>query len=760
MDRPLVTALRSRYFAALFLAAVGCGDQAEPMNPPETGGSGGTSGGAGGVGGKSSGGAAGSGGATTDGGPTDGAGGAAGGKGGSGGATGGSGGTAGSGAGGSTGGTGGTGGGSGGGSMDAGPRADAPADTSPPCSGDACICMPGERRECYSGPANTKGIGVCVAGSQTCDASGTAWGACAGEVVPRTEDCASAQDEDCDGRTDCFIVDLRADVNRNGTIDLTDATEDTGEDAWDGAHGAVFLPNIDDDANTCSKTAADTEIAKCNDAADEVTNGADDLLDLARLKTVPAPALPADATGTLTVDAKAVDRVRIFKKGANGTFTVLRATDVITATELKEGVEFGIEGKDVQRDTAWNGYADVTLTVKSGGDAGSSVSDTVRLRQAPLIFRHHLSPVVNLYAIDTAGTGYQPFITSLQTAVTAAGSATLKKLPLAGDQWTQDIMEPAYVAMPGAAGATQVIRVNVRSANYGGSKGSGLRPAGRVVFTTLRGKDVGGVQQYDANHANNMDSLNSTGNFETIPPYKNGNENYPVGRVLRGRTATWFPDKMMDGMVDAQGQQTILAIDTSWLVVGHVDETISFMKASTPHGFIMLVLDPAGAVKMLQDASTAGNGSVAMFAGTSGATTISAVLSNTALMTHNQDAAADVAAQIAVIKAATGLTDDEIVKVPVTHRLTSSKSVAHIPGTVNGIAMSDKVFFAPEPHGPVIGGKDIFKAAFEASMTKWGITVYWVEDWDLFHALSGEIHCATNADRAVGPGETWWTSGK
>jgi protein-arginine deiminase len=257
-----------------------------------------------------------------------------------------------------------------------------------------------------------------------------------------------------------------------------------------------------------------------------------------------------------------------------------------------------------------------------------------------------------------------------------------------------------------------------------------------------------------------MDTLNSTGNFETIPPYTNGAENYPVGRVLRGRTATWFPDKTMDALIDAQGQQNILAIDTSWLLVGHVDETVSFMKAATPHGFIMLVTDPAGAVKMLQDQKTAGNGTTAMFSGTSGATTIDAFLANTAMMTHNQDAAADIQAQVDVIKAATGLTDAEIVKVPIMHRLTSSKSVAYLPGTVNGIAISDKIFFAPEPHGPMIASKDIFKAAFEASMTTWGITVYWVEDWDLFHALDGEIHCATNADRVVGAGETWWTSGK
>jgi len=745
----------TRCSVGLFLVAAGCGDQSEAIRSTGTNGSGATGGSStGSGGGGTSGGKGGASGAAGAMGGGAGVGGSTGGKGGSGGSTGG-----GAGSGGTTGGSGGV-AGSGGTSTDAGPGGgDASVDVGPPpCTGDRCICMPGERRECYSGPAATKGVGLCLAGTQTCDATGTAWSMCMGEVVPRTEDCASPQDEDCDGRTDCLVVDLRADVNRNGTIDLTDPTEDTGEDTWDATHGAIFLPNIDDDANTCSKTAADAQIALCHDGADEVTNGADDLLDLARLKTAPAPSLPADATGTLTLDAKSASLVRVFKRTAAG-FTVFRPTDVLTVAELREGVEFGVEGKDVQRDTSWNGYADVTLTVRSGGDGGSSASDTVRLRQAPLIFRHHLSPVQNVYAISTAGTGYTPFINSLTTAITSAGTAVLKTLALGGDQWTQDIYESAYVAMP-AAPAPQIIRVNVRSANYGGSKGPGLRPASRVIFTTLRGKDVGGVQAYDVNHANNMDTLNSTGNFETIPPYTNGTEKYPLGRVLRGRTAAWYPDKTMDALIDAQGQQTSLAIDTQWLLVGHVDETVSFVKASTARGWVMLVTDPAGAVKMLQDQSTAGNGSTAMFAGTSGATTISAVLANTAIMTHNQDAAADIQAQVDIIKTATGLTDAEIIKVPITHRLTSSKSVAHLPGTVNGIAMSDKVFFAPDPHGPVIGGKDIFKAAFEASMTTLGITVYWVEDWDLFHSLDGEIHCATNVDRLVGAGETWWTSGK
>src|SRR6202000_2170580 len=47
------------------------------------------------------------------------------------------------------------------------------------------------------------------------------------------------------------VVDLRADTNRNGTLDFDDPTEDANEDTWDATHGAVFLANIDDDQKAC-----------------------------------------------------------------------------------------------------------------------------------------------------------------------------------------------------------------------------------------------------------------------------------------------------------------------------------------------------------------------------------------------------------------------------------------------------------------------------------------------------------------------------
>ncbi len=54
-------------------------------------------------------------------------------------------------------------------------------------------------RPCYSGPAATKGVGLCKAGTQNC-AAGT-WGPCSGAVLPGKESCNN-KDDDCNGKTD------------------------------------------------------------------------------------------------------------------------------------------------------------------------------------------------------------------------------------------------------------------------------------------------------------------------------------------------------------------------------------------------------------------------------------------------------------------------------------------------------------------------------------------------------------------------------
>jgi len=67
-------------------------------------------------------------------------------------------------------------------------------------AGGASACMPGETAACYSGPADTKDVGTCLGGTQTCAEDGSSFGPCEGQVVPaKTDDCATLEDEDCDG---------------------------------------------------------------------------------------------------------------------------------------------------------------------------------------------------------------------------------------------------------------------------------------------------------------------------------------------------------------------------------------------------------------------------------------------------------------------------------------------------------------------------------------------------------------------------------
>jgi alpha-tubulin suppressor-like RCC1 family protein len=66
--------------------------------------------------------------------------------------------------------------------------------------GAGCACVPGSLEACYTGPSGTEGMGVCAGGQKTCNALGTGYDACAGEVLPSPELCGTEVDDDCDGQ--------------------------------------------------------------------------------------------------------------------------------------------------------------------------------------------------------------------------------------------------------------------------------------------------------------------------------------------------------------------------------------------------------------------------------------------------------------------------------------------------------------------------------------------------------------------------------
>ncbi len=576
-------------------------------------------------------------------------------------------------------------------------------------------------------------------------------------------------------------VDLRADNNRNGTVDLDDPTEDEAEDTWDSKHGAIFLANIDDDLRACqTKGVTDLDLPSCNDAANDVIDGDDDLLDLAPLKTAPWAEVPEGARGTFELDAKAAPFVRLFKKTADGFVAIDPATEVLTPAEIAAGVELALEGKDVVRDSdVWDGTVDITFRIAfdgvQGGRPAFDVTDKVRMRIAPVLLQHHGLPAEKVFATSIPDDGSTVFRTDIGKAVSAAMTKDgFEALTIPDyDPWTQDFFETGYMSMPAAGGTQHVIRVAIRSSNIYNPRStrSPLRAAGKVVFTKLRGPDVAGLQQFDPSSDPDMDSLNSYGNTETIPPFEHNGKKWPLGRMIRGSTSTFHPDKSLAKLFASQGVQDLVAVDTSWLLVSHVDETISFVAAKDPgpRSFVVMANDARLAKKMLEDAKAAGHGGEKMFVGkfwlddtgteVAAEKTIDEVLGDADIMAASAEAAVEVDAQLQILATETGLTPEETVPIPFLHHKIYGGSVAYQPGTVNALVLDGKHIASPEPHGPMIDGKDPFKTSVETALTARGIVVTWVEDWDDYHRNLGEVHCGSNVWRAI-PTTKWWEAAR
>ena len=61
----------------------------------------------------------------------------------------------------------------------------------------------------------------------------------------------------------------------------------------------------------------------------------------------------------------------------------------------------------------------------------------------------------------------------------------------------------------------------------------------------------------------------------------------------------------------------------------------------------------------------------------------------------------------------------------------------------------------PKPHGPKIANVDLFEQYFRSiipSRTK----VYFINNWDSYYLLEGDINCGTNTKRRCFENK-WWT---
>ncbi|RDA86527.1 hypothetical protein CP532_1912 [Ophiocordyceps camponoti-leonardi (nom. inval.)] len=470
-----------------------------------------------------------------------------------------------------------------------------------------------------------------------------------------------------------MTVTILADSNRDGVVDTEGDSDFTGKRIWTADSGALFLANIVDTDRRCSmkitESTPDEELGSCHDASDNILRNPSFL---APLRTLPVltPALKNKDKGSITVFGKVAQaNTRIFqKKGSEWIY--INSSHSFSASELRAGLQLGIDARDVRRPGRWDGRAEIHFTVRNANRI--KAVDWVQLRVAPVLIHHHLQKAEqlivqsafimekNVNQTDLQFNAVQSrFVRELDEIARAAGLPLLQLNDSSyTDIWVQDFFEPGYMTIPGPDGPVG-LRVMIRSAQES-------RPSGRQVFQTMRSGNVGAVQ-----HLAWGGTSDSMGNLEAIPPYTHSGKTYPAGRAIMG--SQYGEKPYMMNFLKAQELQDPIEIDTSWLFIGHADEFMQFLPYNSSRGWVLVVSDPLAGLQVLADAMIAGHGEVKSHSRplfpSDREECFSAGTIEDSLLLPYIDFVQDYCAQaieknVDIIKRETGITDEEIIRIP------------------------------------------------------------------------------------------------
>lgn len=528
-------------------------------------------------------------------------------------------------------------------------------------------------------------------------------------------------------RIACGAVLLTADVNRDGVLDpLTDSV---GKAAWSWERGAVFLNNCDSDEGT-----------RVPDHADERINGPEDLKDLAPLRISHIPQLPEGTTVTVTVDENSRSRVRVFAQTAPGVYSVVDLTRAgnLDAGLLRAGdVELRLEGKAFAT-REWNGRCRVTVEARP--PLAPVESDTVELRVAPFLLLSNAMRGKALYLREYLG--YNDVMKAQLATIVPAAGAQFVVCPdgnppyPSNNIWMQDAMELGYTEMPGQAMAI----------GFPSNRGPSW-PLSNYPEDFLLGPDFGvfrcGTYRPAQGRGSDPDGwLDWYGNLEVTPPLPG----YPQGRIYYGRnpaTGHSLNPEIVDMLNAQELQGPALALDAGWLMIKHVDEMICWAPAAEG-GFRVLVPDTRVMYALLDKWYADGLSETPMLRVYHSTETVGAFRNDSSFRTSNltlQTSRID--PMIEVIKSEWGLTEADLIRVPICYY----NGGAYVPSMINSAVLNGRLLVS-DPHGPIVGGKDLLREAFIGLLREAGVEleVHFLDD-RRYHTWHGNVHCATNVLR-------------
>lgn len=362
------------------------------------------------------------------------------------------------------------------------------------------------------------------------------------------------------------------------------------------------------------------------------------------------------------------------------------------------------------------------------------------------------------------------------------GAATLQVPPNQDDRWMQDCMEIGYSSLP-----RQAIASVLRAPRN--------RPL-RSIPSLLLSSEVGYHERGAIRYGNTFDSH---GNLEVTPPCISQGKNYPFGRIYYGPGGgRQIFDPKVRAFLREQKVQAPFEVDTNWLTVGHVDEIITFVP--DPSGgnpnfpYKLLLASPKKALDILrrlekdwkcdgvlvrrlpgfgyQDTSShsfpKGKGKLTMehrgvnveIELPSSASLLKYGIPNLKLtaqdfLNANNAAQGHLDKVEVTLKRELGLVSSDIIRVPILYIANERGGLdALTPAMVNMLVLNLHCL-VPNPFGPLSAGEDQFAKYLRAELNGLGLHVHFIDDWDEYHVLNGEVHCGTNTRRKP-PLSKWW----
>jgi protein-arginine deiminase len=526
-------------------------------------------------------------------------------------------------------------------------------------------------------------------------------------------------------------IDLDGDTDRTAVIEGS-----LDEEAAEASRSVLVLVNCDDDDRD-----------GLPDQLDSVANGAADRDDL---EPVVLRRLPG--AENLRV------RLRLSDPARRGEWAVrVLAAEGFEILGPTVGGEYALSPAELTRLSA----GDLTLFIEGLRFASTATlevrvagrgKDRLRLEVAPFLLLPHTEAALESFVVRSPSAASGEFARAFRSACRRLDLGS--RVAHSVDVWMRDEMQWGYSETPRQR-LPMVLQMH----------------RGRPLRAFVRELLAPGVGYFSAfRYPVEKNALDYGGNLEVTP----ATPGYPLGRVYFGgrpsrNTALDAYDRRkmhprLQGFFRGQGVQTPIALTTDWLAVGHVDEIVTFLPDRKTGSFVLALASPKLALALLRELPPE-TPLDSRYRATFGLATVGEMLERTALLRsferYNLEIDAklfgtdhlhpDAASVKGRLMAALDLAEDRVLELPVLfHNLAPSvwSASALTPNLVN-VATLGGLVLAPDP----------FLAAFRdsagESFAALGLEAVWLDDWREYHALLGNVHCATNERRAPFAAP-WW----